>query len=402
MRKSCFYILFILSICLFGFSTVKANTVAMGIKGDKMKLEPGDVIKLDLVVSCVADGIDVSKMDTGFEYDAKVFTVNEIKDVRYLNGWKVVSNSFNDRTGSFIVSLKAGASTDYIDTSMASSDCGDDTYVTLVSGYELKVKDVVNQKTTIWSLQDGARSTSIDVEIFKANDNSNLKELEIEGVEIEPSFSADITSYEAEVDYDKEEIVINATCMGDNCSISNTGNKKLQVGENRFEIVVTAEDGSKKKYNLFVNRKGASSDTSLSSLKIKDSNGNNISFGFKSDKHDYDITVDNDVLFVEFDVACNGINCEVLDVGTKKLDVGKNSVIVKVVAEDGTISEYNVNIVREKKKSIIPYIIGGIILIGIIVVGVMFFIKRNNNKKAKRTNVEPIQIEDVFDIDNLQ
>ena len=66
--------------------------------------------------------------------------------------------------------------------------------------------------------------------------------------------------------------------------MSNAGEKELQVGENRFEIVVTAENGSRKKYNIFINRKEASSDTTLSSLKIKDSNGNNVAIGFKSDK----------------------------------------------------------------------------------------------------------------------
>lgn len=402
MRKNLFKMLFVFVCLLFCLDSGSAKTVAMGISGNKTKLEPGEIIKVDLIVSCVAEGTDISKIDTGFEYDAKVFTASEIKNVKYFDGWKEVKSSLNDKTGSFIVSLKADASINYIDTALASSNCGDDTYVTLVSGYELKVKDVVNQSTTIWSLQDGARSTSIDVEIFKANDNNNLKELSIEGVEMEPSFSSSVTSYEAEVNYDKEEIVIEATCDGKNCDVGNTGKKTLQVGENRFEIVVTAEDGSKKKYNLFVNRKEASSDTALSSLKIKDSNGNNISFGFKSDKRNYDINVDNDILFVEFSFACSGTNCVVDGVDTKKLEVGDNSVKISVVAEDGTTSEYNVNIIREKKKSIVPYIIGGIILIGIIVIGVIYFIKRNNNKRANRTNVEPIQIEDGFDINNLQ
>ena len=108
--------------------------------------------------------------------------------------------------------------------------------------------------------------SDIDINIYKTNDNNNLKELNIEGVEIEPKFSPNVTSYEAEVDYDKEKVVISAVCDGDNCSVSNAGEKELQVGENRFEIVVTAENGSRKKYNIFINRKEASSDTTLSSF----------------------------------------------------------------------------------------------------------------------------------------
>ena len=390
-------------VCLFGIDYVDAKTVAMGIKSNKTTVEPGDTIRIDLPVLCVAKGTNVSKIDTGFEYDSNALTATEVKNVKYFNGWKNVKDNLDDKNGSFVISLKADSSKNYINSDNASGDCGDDTYVTLVSGYELKVKDVANQKTTIWVLQDGERSTSIDINIYKTNDNNNLKELNIEGVEIEPKFSPNVTSYEAEVDYDKEKVVISAVCDGDNCSVSNAGEKELQVGENRFEIVVTAENGSRKKYNIFINRKEASSDTTLSSLKIKDSNGNNVAIGFKSDKRSYDVNVNNDILFVEFDAKCNGANCKIDDIDTKKLNVGNNSFKIKVTAEDGTTGEYKINIIREKKKSIIPYIIGGIILALLIALGIVFFIRRNKDKKAKRTNVESIDIpEDNFDINNLQ
>lgn len=399
-----FFFIFIIGIvCLFGIDYVNAKTVAMGIKSNKTTVEPGDTIRIDLPVLCVAKGTNIGKIDTGFEYDSNVFTVTEVKNVKYFDGWKNVKDNLDDKNGSFVISLKADSSKSYINSDNVSSDCGDGTYVVLVSGYELKVKDVANQKTTIWVLQDGERSTSVDINIYKTNDNNNLKELNIEGVEIEPKFSPNITSYEAEVDYDKEKVVISAVCDGDNCSVSNTGEKELQVGENRFEIVVTAENGSRKKYNIFINRREASSDTTLSSLKIKDSNGNNVAIGFKSDKRSYDANVNNDILFVEFDAKCNGTNCKIDDIDTKKLNVGNNTFKIKVTAEDGTTGEYNINIIREKKKSIIPYIIGGIILALLIALGIVFFIRRNKDKKEKRTNVEPIDIpEDNFDINNLQ
>lgn len=400
--KRIFNFLFVF-FCLFSYAFVSAKSVSMGVISDKSTLSPGDTVKIDLVVSCVAKSTNVSKMVTGFEYDSNVFTLVDTEEVKFYNGWKLTDDNLDDRTGSYVISLKADSSKNYISTTDASEKCDDDKYVTLLSGFELKVKDTSNQQTKIWALQDGSRSSSVAINIYKANDNNNLKELNIEGVEIEPGFSSDTTSYEAEVSYDRDKIVINATCAGDGCEISNIGEKSLEVGENRFEIVVTAEDGSKKKYNLFVNRKEASSDTSLSSLKIKDSNGDNISFGFKSDKHSYNVKVGYDVLFVNFEPECSGDNCKVDDIETKKLEVGENSVKIKVTAEDGSTLEYKINIIREKKRSIIPYIIGGIVLLGIISLGVVFFIKKRNDKKAKRTNVEPIIInDDSFDINNLQ
>ncbi len=402
MIRKIFNFLFVF-FCLFSYAFVSAKSISMGVISDKSTLSPGDTVKIDLVVSCVAKSTNVNKIDTGFEYDSNVFTLVDTEEVKFYNGWKLTDDNLDDRTGSYIISLKADSSKNYISTNDASDKCDDDKYVTLLSGFELKVKDTTNQQTKIWALQDGSRSSSVAINIYKVNDNNNLKELNIEGVEIEPGFSSDTTSYEAEVSYDMDKIVINATCAGDGCEVSNIGEKSLEVGENRFEIVVTAEDGSKKKYNLFVNRKEASSDTSLSSLKIKDSNGDNVSFGFKSDKHSYNVKVGYDILFVNFESKCSGDNCKVDDIETKKLEVGDNIVKIKVTAEDGSMLEYKVNIIREKKRSIIPYIIGGIVLLGIISVGVVIFVKRKNNKKAKRTNVEPIVInDDSFDIDNLQ
>lgn len=402
MRKKIFNFLFIV-FCLFGFSFVSAKSVAMGIISDKSSVKPGETLKIDLVVSCVAEGTNVKKMVTGIEYDSGIFSDVNIDNVKYYSGWKMDSSNLDDRTGSFIINVKDGGSKNYITIDDASKSCGDSTYVTLISGIELKVRDAKNQDTKIWVLQDNERSDSVSVSIFKANDNSDLKALNIEGVSFSPKFSPDVPNYEASVLYDQDKIVINATCAGDNCTVSNTGEKSLEVGENRFEIVVNAEDGSKKKYNLFVNRKKASSDTSLASLKIKDSNGKNVSFGFKSSKHNYDVVVDNDILFVDFTAKCNGDNCKVDNIDTKKLNVGDNTVEIKVLAEDGSSSEYKINITREKKKSIIPYIIGGIFLVGIIAFGIIFFIKRNSDKKAKRVNVEPIELpEDNFDINELQ
>ena len=158
-------------VCLFGIDYVDAKTVAMGIKSNKTTVEPGDTIRIDLPVLCVAKGTNVSKIDTGFEYDSNALTATEVKNVKYFNGWKNVKDNLDDKNGSFVISLKADSSKNYINSDNASGDCGDDTYVTLVSGYELKVKDVANQKTTIWVLQDGERNTSIDINIY------NTKEL---------------------------------------------------------------------------------------------------------------------------------------------------------------------------------------------------------------------------------
>ena len=397
--------------CLFtfivGINFVSANSMAMDIKSDKTNLEPGDVFEFDLVVACVTEGVNVSVIDTGFEFDTNVFEGVDDKSVVSRNGWEMESSSANNISGSYLVSAYTKSSKYFVNSKEASENCKDNQYAKLLSGYRLKVKDVNNQKTTIWVTENGMRTSSLEVTIFKADGNNNLKSLEIEDVQFEPKFNSKDTTYEAKVPYDKDSIVIKAECESEKCTVSNIGEKTLEVGENRFEIIALAEDGSKKIYNLFVNRENASKDASLYKLKIKDSNGKDLSFGFKSSKKNYNIDVDNGILFVEFDAECNGTNCEVENLKTKKLEVGENIAVIKVKAEDGTTSEYKITINRLKKKSIVLYIVIGIILLGGIGTGVYFILKKKKGTKKQKgvkENQPTVEEEiiETFDINNLE
>ena len=403
IKKNCFIsLIVVLCIFLTGINYVNgATTMSMDIKGNKTEFEPGDTLSIDLVVGCVTEGVNISIVDTGFEYDTNVFGIVDDKNVELRNGWNIKEKS-GDNNGSYLVSVYTDSSKNFITSKNASEDCKDDAYTKLLSGYKLRVKDVENQKTTIWVTENGMRVSSIEVTIFKADNNNNLKSLEIEGVELEPGFNEKDTTYEAKVPYDKASIEIKAECEGENCSVSNTGEKTLEVGENRFEIIAIAEDGSKKIYNLFINREDASKDTSLSKLKIKDSNGNVLPIGFKSDKLNYNIDVDYDILFVEFEAECKGTNCEVEEIKTKKLEVGENIVKIKVNAEDGTTGEYKIIINRLKKKSIIPYVIIGVIIIGGIGTGIYFFIKKKKGSKKHKPANETVEEVETFDINNLE
>ena len=82
--------------------------------------------------------------------------------------------------------------------------------------------------------------------------NNNLKSLEIENYKISPDFSNDKTEYTLTVPNDVKKITINAKKDHDKASISGDGEKEVKEGENKFEVVVTAENGSKKTYTIVV------------------------------------------------------------------------------------------------------------------------------------------------------
>lgn len=82
--------------------------------------------------------------------------------------------------------------------------------------------------------------------------NNNLKELSITDYKISPEFDKSKTEYTLTVPNEVNKITINATKEHDKASISGDGEKELKEGENKFEIVVTAENGSKKTYKITV------------------------------------------------------------------------------------------------------------------------------------------------------
>lgn len=85
--------------------------------------------------------------------------------------------------------------------------------------------------------------------------NADLKSLSIDGYDLTPEFSKNTLKYSLEVENEVEKITIKAGKADSKASINGTGEKLLTEGVNKFEIVVTAEKGNKKTYEIEVTRK---------------------------------------------------------------------------------------------------------------------------------------------------
>ena len=93
--------------------------------------------------------------------------------------------------------------------------------------------------------------TQEELEASYSKDN-NLKSLSVEGFELSPEFSKDVTEYSVTVPEDTKQITINATENDSAASVSGAGTFDVTQGTNNFQIVVRAENGSEKTYNLTV------------------------------------------------------------------------------------------------------------------------------------------------------
>jgi len=84
------------------------------------------------------------------------------------------------------------------------------------------------------------------------NPNNWLKELKING-QLVTNFNGDNTNYTVVVPY-TESITIEATSVNNKATVTGTGTKELNEEENKFSIIVTAQNGSIKTYNVEITR----------------------------------------------------------------------------------------------------------------------------------------------------
>lgn len=130
-------------------------------------------------------------------------------------------------------------------------------------------------------------------------------------------------------------IITNST--SNKASIDVVKNDNLQYGKNEIRIVVTAEDGTKKEYKLNVTL--VSNDATLNSIKI---NGKNLEI---NDEMNFSTKASEASIMA----IANNKNAKVSCDERYKLDIGDNTILIKVEAEDGiTSKEYVLNIKRER------------------------------------------------------
>ena len=80
--------------------------------------------------------------------------------------------------------------------------------------------------------------------------NNNLSSLSVNGYEITPAFDKNTLEYKVELPANVETIDVAATAEDSKSKISGTGSLQVAEGDNKFELVVTAENGSTKTYVL--------------------------------------------------------------------------------------------------------------------------------------------------------
>ena len=127
--------------------------------------------------------------------------------------------------------------------------------------------------------EDGTTKKTYTVTVTRVaapvlSNDATLKGLTVNQGTLSPAFSAAITNYTVSVDNHIEQITIGATANDANASVDGAGIKTLVVGDNLFDMVVTAEDGTTETYTVNVIRKDPTGmeDVNAADIKIYQSN----------------------------------------------------------------------------------------------------------------------------------
>ena len=91
--------------------------------------------------------------------------------------------------------------------------------------------------------------TQEDLIASYSKDNS-LKSITVDGYELTPVFDTETLEYTVSVPSNIEKITLNAEVNDKSATLTGTGEKEVSEGDNIFELLVTAENGSQRKYKI--------------------------------------------------------------------------------------------------------------------------------------------------------
>lgn len=108
---------------------------------------------------------------------------------------------------------------------------------------------------SLMTLTAGSKTVKLitqDDLIASYSKDNTLKSITVDGYELTPTFNAETLEYTVSVPSNIEKITLNAEVNDKSATLTGTGEKEVSEGDNIFELLVTAENGSQRKYKINV------------------------------------------------------------------------------------------------------------------------------------------------------
>lgn len=233
----------------------------------------------------------------------------------------------------------------------------------------------------------------------KESSNANLSNLGIRPNDFS-GFTPGTTTYDVTVPEDVESVEVYATAQDSGATISGTGNKTLEYGENALSVVVTAEDGTTKTYTINVTREGEGETeeetevvNGLSNITIGDLQ---LSPSFQTDVYEYTVKYIGEDTSLNIETVATDPSYTVEIVGNEELKEGENTITILVSDSEGNnVATYQLTVnkslvdeealareeqERQQQEQRKMFMIAGGIITLILIIVIIIVIKRRRNR----------------------
>lgn len=203
--------------------------------------------------------------------------------------------------------------------------------------------DCFDQNLTMISVT----GSTLTLNHFIASSVDTLNNLTVSNCELSPKFNSDTLNYTcAETTLDK--VTVTGSVTDSKAKVIGLGVNKLEFGNNNISVIVIAENGNKKKYNINITRKDIrNANNSLSHLEVV---GYNINF--EPDILEYNLTVAKDVQKVTINGSTSESASIIKGLGEVELKNDVNTFFITVQAENGSTKSYRINILKKEQDSV--------------------------------------------------
>jgi len=331
MKKK-FMIFVTLFIFLFGINNVNAMTLKpSGASSGKR----GDEITLYITLNRSSSEKTVSAVDGVLSYDSNILEL--VSSSNLMTGWTQfagISNGSSFGYGNLTFDKLITSTSQNIAKMVFRINSGANYGNTTISVSNPSATDEVGDSIAV---SGGSHNVKV------LSDVNTLSNLTISNGTI--NFNENTTEYNLTIDSDSTNI--SATKKDSSSSVSgDTGNKTLNYGMNTFKITVTSESGKSKVYTINITRPDNRSKTNtLSSLKL--SNGK---IDFNKNTTSYNVTVENNISSIKVEASLTDNKSSFVsgyEPRTVNLNVGNNSIEIKVKAENEEVKTYTINVTRK-------------------------------------------------------
>jgi len=162
-----------------------------------------------------------------------------------------------------------------------------------------------------------------------------------------PIFNKILNTYTLTVPNEVSVVDLVATLEASTSSVTGAGIKNLNVGLNRFEVEVTAQDSSKNKYTLNITRL-RNSNANLAYLNIAEASYNP---SFDKEITEYEVIVAPNIKSLTIGTDTENPTARYIVSGNSNFKVGENTVTIQVIAEDGTTKNYKIIVTKEASEN---------------------------------------------------